>query len=146
MNGWHNNNYYKESFNACPFVFYSSIDFSWSQRSFLTFIISRSWLFNICSINVFDSFFLAGVFFYIERVHLHFDNVCILYKTHVWKVHQTSNECKLYILASKSTECCLCISTLYSESPSFVIKKEKMLMKYIDVYVSEKRIFPVSNV
>ena len=70
-------------------------------------------------------FSYLGIFIYIEMDHLHFDNAGILYKTHVWKVHQTSNECKLYILASKSTECCFCISTLYSASPSVVKKKKK---------------------
>ena len=34
----------------------------------------------ICSINIFDSFFLAGVFIHIEMVHLHFDNVRICTK------------------------------------------------------------------
>ena len=69
-------------------------------------------------------FSYMGIFIYIEMDHLHFDNAGILYKTHVWKVHQTSNECKLYILASKSTECCFCISTLYSASQSIVKKKK----------------------
>ena len=43
-------------------------------------VLSRSWFFDICSINIFDSFFLAGVFIHIEMVHLHFDNVHICTK------------------------------------------------------------------
>ena len=83
-------------------------------------------------------FSYLGIFIYIEMDHLHFDNAGILYKTHVWKVHQTSNECKLYIIASKSTECCLCISTPYSESPSFVWKKKKKCWWSISMSMCQK--------
>ena len=75
----HNNNNHKKALRHGRLCFILVLLFLGVKGVFCR-ITSRSWFFDICSINIFDSFFLAGVFIHIEMVHLHFDNVRICTK------------------------------------------------------------------